>query len=157
MIFVTVGTQLPFDRLVKTMDELTPSLGGEQVICQSLGGKYKPLHMDCSDYIDKREYSRLFSEARVIVAHAGTGSILNAMKHGKHIIIMPRKASLGEHRNDHQTDTASALQDYPNVHVALDETQLISILLNTDFSVIENPPDNNSVCTLCESIKTFLM
>lgn len=157
MIFVTVGTQLPFDRLVKAIDEIVPSLGGEEVICQSLGGKYMPVNMECRHYIGKQEYTRIFAEARIIVAHAGIGSILNAFKSGKHIIIMPRKASFGEHRNDHQTDTASALREYDNIHVAWDETQLSSILLSSDFKDINIPIRNNCSDSICASIKEFLL
>lgn len=157
MIFVTVGTQLPFERLVKAMDEIVPSLGGEQVICQTLGGKYMPMNMECRQYIDKQEYTRLFMEARVIVAHAGMGSILSAIKFGKHIIIMPRKASLGEHRNDHQTDTANALKEYGNIHAVWNETQLSSILLNSDFKDVNIHIRNNCSDSICVSIKEFLL
>lgn len=157
MILVTVGTQLPFDRLVKAMDKIAPSLGGEKIICQTLRGKYKPINLECKDYIVKSEYEMLFKEARIIVSHAGIGSILNAIKYDKNIIIMPRLASLKEHRNDHQLHTADALRNYENIYVADDECQLSTLLLNSDFSKTSIRHIIKPASSLSESIKSFLL
>jgi hypothetical protein len=40
--------------------------------------------------------------ARLVVAHAGMGTILTAAELGKPLILMPRRAKFNEHRNDHQ-------------------------------------------------------
>ena len=45
--------------------------------------------------------------AAAIVAHAGMGTILTALETGKRLLVMPRRAALGEHRNDHQLATVS--------------------------------------------------
>jgi UDP-N-acetylglucosamine transferase subunit ALG13 len=42
------------------------------------------------------------SEADLLIAHAGIGFILTAMELQKLIVLFPRKASLGEHRNENQ-------------------------------------------------------
>jgi UDP-N-acetylglucosamine transferase subunit ALG13 len=62
--------------------------------------------------------------ARIVVAHAGMGSILMAAEAGKPIVILPRRADLGEHRNDHQLDTAAEMSALSNVHVVEDAAQL---------------------------------
>jgi UDP-N-acetylglucosamine transferase subunit ALG13 len=72
----------------------------------------------------------LFRSSSLIVAHAGMGSILTALRHKKPILIMPRKASLGEHRNDHQMATAKWLGSRPGVSVAWNEKELQSVLDN---------------------------
>ena len=59
-----------------------------------------------------------------MIAHAGMGSIITALELGKQIIIMPRRASLGEHRNDHQVATAKQFAAQGRIEVALDETEL---------------------------------
>lgn len=45
------------------------------------------------------------------------GSILSARALGKPILLMPRRAALGEHRNDHQLDTAAEMAALPHVRV----------------------------------------
>ena len=49
---------------------------------------------------------------------------ISAMTHARPILIMPRQAALGEHRNDHQLATADRLKDRTGVFVAADEAAL---------------------------------
>jgi UDP-N-acetylglucosamine transferase subunit ALG13 len=48
------------------------------------------------------------------------GTILSAAELGKPVILMPRRAKFGEHRNDHQQDTAREMARLSNVTVAED-------------------------------------
>lgn len=131
MIFVTTGTQLPFDRLIKAMDEIAPSLNGEEIIAQNIDGNYNPVNFVCYTYIDKSEFEEHCRKARLIVSHAGIGSILTALDFGKPIIIMPRYAYLGEHRNDHQIATAMHFHDLGIVKAAYDNRQLKELILDS--------------------------
>ena len=63
-----------------------------------------------------------------MVAHCGMGSILSALSHGKPIVVMPRSAAKGEHRNEHQFATAQRFSDQPGVTVAWDEADLRNCL-----------------------------
>ncbi len=56
----------------------------------------------------------------MIVSHAGMGTILKSIEYDKPLILVPRLASLGEHRNDHQVATASKLDNYLNIKVVND-------------------------------------
>ena len=47
-----------------------------------------------------------------------------AGEHGKPVVLLPRRARLGEQRNDHQLGTVHWLRARPGVHVAEDETAL---------------------------------
>ena len=51
MIFVTIGTQIPFDRLIEILDRIAPELN-EEIYAQALRGKYKPKHFKLIDFID---------------------------------------------------------------------------------------------------------
>ena len=62
--------------------------------------------------------------ARLIVAHAGVGSIVSAGEQGKPIVVLPRRAGLGEHTSDHQVETVGWLRDRPGIHVARSEAEL---------------------------------
>jgi UDP-N-acetylglucosamine transferase subunit ALG13 len=128
MIFVTVGTQLAFDRLVGTVDAWCGHHSSVPVFAQIGPTKLKVEHMEHEEFVTPEKANRLFLGASLIIAHAGMGSILTALKYRKPILIMPRKASLGEHRNDHQFATAKWLAGRQGVHVIWNENELPAFL-----------------------------
>ena len=123
MIFVTVGTQLPFDRMVSAVDAWAGKSGAD-VFAQIGPGSYVPKHMRWTRSVPADECNGLLRQARAVVAHAGMGSILTALELGKPIVVMPRRAGLGEHRNDHQLATATHFREQGRVRVAFDEAEL---------------------------------
>jgi UDP-N-acetylglucosamine transferase subunit ALG13 len=130
VIFVTVGTQLAFDRLIGAVDEWCGNHPSVNVFAQVGPTKLKIQHMEHAEFITPDKANRLFIEASLIIAHAGMGSVLTALKYRKPILIVPRKASLGEHRNDHQLATAKWLADRPGIRVAWDESEIAALLDN---------------------------
>jgi UDP-N-acetylglucosamine transferase subunit ALG13 len=128
MIFVTVGTQEPFDRLIKTVDEFSPFWRGEEVVAQTGNGSYSVKNINAINYLDPDEYADLFNRARLVICHAGTGTILSALMKKKPIAVLARKASLGEHRNEHQLATARRFSQLGYIKYIEDEMQLSSIL-----------------------------
>ena len=127
MIVVTVGTQLPFDRLIKMVDELAPSIP-VKIFAQTGRGTYVPRNIEWSATIPAGEFDGLLRQASVIMAHAGIGTVLKAYKYRKPIILVPRQASFGEHRNDHQLATVSKLQHRAGIYVARSAEELSSLL-----------------------------
>lgn len=123
MILVTVGMQLGFDRLIEAMDEIAPGLG-MPVIAQTGRGTYVPRHMDVRQKIAPAEFESLMGDARLIVSHAGIGTVLTAARCGKPVVLMPRRADLGEHRNDHQMATVRNLGGRTGVFIAMNEGEL---------------------------------
>ena len=128
MIFVTVGAQMPFNRLVKTVNQWAIDRGRDDVFAQIGRTDFCPSNMQWTQFLHPGEFKRRCEAARVIVAHAGTGSIITALHMGKPILIMPRRASLRETRNDHQVATAKHFRSFGSVAVAWDEQELISRL-----------------------------
>lgn len=124
MIFVTVGGELPFERLVRAMDAWAAAHPGEEVLAQVGDGRFAPAHMAWRRTLGREEYGAALDRAELIVAHAGMGSLLSAGERGKPIVLLPRRARLGEHRNDHQQDTAAHFGGLPGVFVADDEAAL---------------------------------
>ncbi len=124
MIFVTVGTELPFDRLVMAVDQWAGQHPGVEVFAQIGEGASSPRNIQYSPFLSATEFTRRFQEADTIIAHAGMGSILSALRYEKPIIVMPRKASLGEQRNEHQLATARRLLKLGKISVSFDETEL---------------------------------
>lgn len=131
MIFATVGTQAPFDRFIKLLDEIAPEVN-EEIIAQTCKGEYQVKHIKTVDFLPPDAFNELFSKARIIIAHAGMGTVISALKMKKPIIIMPRIASWGEHRNDHQIATAMKLDELGYVYAAYDGKQLKELLMQKE-------------------------
>jgi UDP-N-acetylglucosamine transferase subunit ALG13 len=154
MIFVTVGTQIPFDRFIAAIDDMAV-LVNESVIVQAFRGKYKPKHIQTVDFLPPDEFNKLMLEARLVVSHAGMGSILSALKYQKPIIIFPRLVSLGEHRNDHQIATAMKMNELGYVYVAYDKKQLKELILQKDLQplkTIEEKISDKLIRSIIDSI-----
>ncbi len=124
MIFVTVGTQLPFNRLLRAVDAWAARNPGVPVHAQTGCSSAILGHVSCSPFLTKPEMDAAFARARVIVGHAGMGTILTAAELGKPVIVLPRAAALGEHRNDHQAATVARLRNLPVLHVAPDDAAI---------------------------------
>ncbi|NEM97752.1 glycosyltransferase [Pontibacter burrus] len=124
MIFLTTGTQEPFDRLVKAMDDLCPMLKGKNIVAQVANSAYKVRHMETYNFLEPEDFNRLFQDAELIVGHAGMGTIISALMNEKPLLIMPRLSRYGEHRNDHQLATAKAFDRLKYVRVAYEVKDL---------------------------------
>lgn len=124
MIFVTVGAQMPFDRMVRAVDEWAAARRRSDVFAQISETDYRPAHIEWTKFIEPVEFRSRVAEARVLVAHAGMGSILTALEAGKPILVMPRRGDLRETRNDHQVATARRFCGLGKIAVALDEREL---------------------------------
>lgn len=124
MILLTVGTQFPFDRLVRAVDEWAISVGRTDIVAQIGPTNYKPRNMKCFSYVTPDEFRSLQENADLMIAHAGMGSILTALEFGKPILIMPRDHERGEHRNGHQFSTVKRFADTSGVYAVDDEIAL---------------------------------
>ena len=153
MIFVTIGTQIPFDRLIEILDRIAPELDDE-IYAQALKGKYKPKNFKLIDFIEPDEFEKVFMQARLIVAHAGMGTILSSLCNSKPLIIFPRIASIGEHRNEHQSATAQMIKEKNYAYVATDEEELRE-LLHKDLRPMKNIGEFASE-SLIKSLEDFI-
>ncbi|MGJ8677684.1 MAG: glycosyltransferase [Akkermansiaceae bacterium] len=124
MIFVTVGTELPFDRLISVVDRWARERDRDDVFAQIGEGGTPPKTIAYAHFLEPEEFRRKFAEASCIIAHAGMGTILSALSHEKPLLVMPRKASLGEQRNEHQLATATHLSKLGKLKVSFDEDDL---------------------------------
>lgn len=124
MIFVTVGAQMPFDRMVRAVDEWAAMRNRMDVFAQIGETDYRPTTIGWTPFIEPEDFKARVASASVLVAHAGMGSILTALETGKPILVMPRRGDLRETRNDHQVATARRFLELGKVAVAFDEHEL---------------------------------
>jgi UDP-N-acetylglucosamine transferase subunit ALG13 len=128
MIFVTVGAQMPFDRLIAAVDRWARQGGRRDVFAQIGESAYHPSSVQYVKHLEPQAFRRKVAEANLIVAHAGMGSILTALEVGRPILVMPRRGDLRETRYDHQVATATKLAAFGRVNVAMDEQKLFEKL-----------------------------
>jgi len=110
MIFVTVGTHYQgFERLIKKMDEIAQKID-EEVVMQIGSTKYKPKNAKYFTFVNNDEkIMKYFNQARVIICHAGAGTLLNVLTLGKPTIVVPRLKRFGEHIDNQQLELAEIL------------------------------------------------
>jgi UDP-N-acetylglucosamine transferase subunit ALG13 len=156
MIFVTVGTQLPFDRLIKAIDHWAGENKPVDVFAQIGPTKYEPQNIQWLQFLDAEAFQKRIEQADIIVAHAGMGSIITALQLGKPIVVMPRCADLGEHRNDHQVATAKIFQAQGLINVACDEIEMSQTLGQIDHLKVLGNIQSGASSQLLSAIKVFI-
>ena len=125
MIFLTVGTQFNFDRLVKAVDELiTAGKITDQIFAQIGDAQYLPKNMQYTQLLDKAEFEEKISKSDGIISHCGIGSIITALNYNKPLLAFPRLKEYGELVNNHQMHTAKKFEQLGHILVAYNEAQL---------------------------------
>jgi len=124
-ILITVGTVMPFDRMVSGVSLLKKEgrLSGP-IVAQIGNSKTKFEGIDAFESCSFAELNERMNIADIVICHGGSGSILGALKAGCHVIAMARKHEYGEHYDNHQTDITNAFWEMGLISVAKDENDL---------------------------------
>lgn len=150
MIFLTIGTHEPFDRLVRAVDAWAGETGTEVFAQITDRAQFTPQHMTYVRHLDPAEYDARCAAATFLTAHAGMGSILAALKLAKPIVVLPRRGHLGETRNDHQFATALRFQTRPGILVAETEDMLPQRLREAQALVRAGTPGHGPISPTAE-------
>jgi beta-1,4-N-acetylglucosaminyltransferase len=148
LIFVTVGGVRPFERLVTEMDHIAGRLA-EKVVMQIGTTSYEPKNCDYLRFMPRNDIEELYASARVVVCHAGIGSILAAMQHNRPLILVPRMKRYGEHIDDHQLEIARAMENR-GVMIVYDISNLASAVEDGNMRPIQVKGETNLVRMLKE-------
>lgn len=113
MIFVILGSQkFQFNRLLKAMDEVIEKTNLTEPVFAQIGySDYLPKHYPYKQFLDAKDFDDYQSKADIIVTHCGTGAIINAVKKGKKVLVVPRLEKYGEHVDDHQIQIADKFEE----------------------------------------------
>ena len=129
MIFLTVGSQFPFDRLVKAVDDLVGrGFISEELFAQIGQNAYKPRNFEYSDYLEKSAFDQYVRQASALIGHAGIGTITVALNNDKPLLAMPRLKRFREVVNDHQVDIARRFSELGYILAAYDTEELPSVV-----------------------------
>jgi UDP-N-acetylglucosamine transferase subunit ALG13 len=151
-MFVTVGAQMPFDRLIEVVEAVVEDREIEVFAQTGVDGRAGAL--EGRQLVPPAEFQERYAWADLVVAHAGTGSILAALEVGKPIAVMARRAARRETRNDHQVATAARFQARFGVPVFDDANELAAILDERRFRSVRVSPDAEP--RLIETLQRFI-
>ena len=113
MIFITLGSQkFQFNRLLIAVDKLIKEKKiSEEVFAQTGFSDYEPKYFEYKQFLDREEFAKWEARADLVITHGGTGAIIGAVKQGKKVIAVPRRAKYGEHVDDHQLQLVSQFRE----------------------------------------------
>jgi len=144
MIFLTVGTLFPFDRLVITIDNaILEGFITQEVFAQIGKTRLKPKNMQYVDVLDKGRFDQKAADADYLISHAGIGSITMALECNKPLLVMPRMKRFKEHINDHQVATARKFEQLGHLLAVYCEKELPDKLQQL-WSFIPKPRENQA-------------
>lgn len=155
MIFLTVGTSFPFDRLVQAVDEYVSQGRIESAIFAQVGkGGYRPRNFNSVETLDKGKFDEYFEQAEAVIAHAGIGTITMALERHKPILVMPRLKKYRELVSDHQLASAKHFEQLGHVIAAYDINELPEKL--NLLKSFQPAPRGSQVEKVANRIGTFL-
>lgn len=155
MIFLTVGNwHKGFDRLVEAVDKLKiQGFIAEDVLAQIGSGSYKPESLNTIGYCSPTEFLDFTAESKIVITHAGIGTIAQALKLRKTVIVVPRKAELEECYDNHQQTTAKQLEKEGKILVAYETCQLLNKLGEAETFV---PAEGQYGKEIIRAVETFI-
>jgi UDP-N-acetylglucosamine transferase subunit ALG13 len=136
-VVVTVGTseEYGFRRLVERVAAIVP--GGVEVLWQTGGTDVTGLGITATPFVPAADLATAMAAADVVIAHAGSGSAIDALRAGRRPVLVPRRSRHGEVGNDHQVQVAALLagRGLAAVHEA-DELTWDHVLAASRWSVL---------------------
>ncbi len=154
MIFVTLGTQ---DKQFRRLLDATLALRiDEKVVIQY--GSTKPdedmvenleKNFELHQYLSNEEFEKYMKEARVIITHAGVGTIIEGLKLDKMMIVAARLKKYKEHVNNHQLQILDTFEKEGYI-LRLDDFSKLPELLKENFKPKKFNSNKNNFNTYLE-------
>lgn len=149
---VSVGsTRNDFRRLIEAVDHLCEHGRLGATFAQIGSSSYVPRYCSFERYVGREELAYHMERAELIICHAGTGTLNAALGLGKRIIVVPRRAELHEHPDNHQLELASFLSSRGRALCVDDIQELESVVANAwGWTPTFPESDSNGVIALIE-------
>ena len=155
MILVTVGTEkFQFDRLMIWVSILAKQDWiQEKIVVQYGNSMFCPDGLETYKTLPAVKFQELAMSASLVIGHCGEGTLLLVEKIKAPYILVPRRAELKEHIDDHQLELAHKLLE-TGVSVAFSLESFLEFAKNpirVDFSVLSL----SAINCLCQSLERF--
>jgi len=156
MIFVSVGSQLPFDRLTRAVEMWAEINCRSEEIFYQIGDGTPPARSAWVRQLTPDEFEKHCRDAELIVSHAGTGIFMVASLLKQKLLVFPRRFSVtGEIRNDHQMDTARRWVENQAATVAFTEEEL-RVCLNDPKHILIPQTELTQSEELLDAVRYFI-
>lgn len=138
-VVVTLGTMRTYgyrravERLRVVLPEVTTP--DAKVLWQVGATDTRGLDIQALDRVSAVQLREAMAEADLVVAHAGIGSALNALEHGRCPVLLPRRRRYSEHVDDHQLMIADELASR-GLAMAVDASALTADHLRTAMATL---------------------
>ncbi|MDD1406668.1 glycosyltransferase [Limosilactobacillus reuteri] len=108
MIFLALGTQkFQFNRILKSIDnQIANGLINDNVVAQIGHSTYLPKNYKYYRFIDSNDFDKYLRGCSILITHGGVGTILQAKRRDKPVIVVPRLVKFSEHVDNHQLEIA---------------------------------------------------
>ena len=141
--FVSVGNATqPFNRLLEAVGKIAVDLPQPVFVQYGAGSLANLPGFSGAPYLDMDAFEQHMQEAKLLILHAGAGSVIHALRAGKIPVIVPRLARLGEHVDNHQQEFAEELAKTGKVMVAHDAATMTVAVAR---ALAHQKSNNNSV------------
>ncbi|MCX7973226.1 MAG: hypothetical protein N3B16_01820 [Candidatus Aminicenantes bacterium] len=156
MIFVTVGThEQQFNRLIENVDCLREmNRIKENVFIQIGYSSYEPKYCEYSRFLKFEEVMSFISRARIVITHAGPGSIFPILYFGKIPIVVPRQKKFGEHVDDHQVYFCRRMERMNKIIAIYNIENLEHAIIN--YNQLVESLGSEKKCKEINSIKNYI-
>ncbi|WP_258922022.1 glycosyltransferase [Heyndrickxia coagulans] len=134
MIFVVLGTQrFPMNRVIDKIDNLieTGFLNKNKIVIQNGHSKNSKYAVNLG-MIDESAFNNYIKNSDIVITHGGTSSIIKALRNNKKTIIIPRRADLREHVDNHQFEISDMFKNNGYAEVVLDIEDLKEAIINIE-------------------------
>ena len=155
-VFVTVGSMLPFDRLIAAVDTWARAHPDALVVAQTGDGAMIPTAMEYHTMLPPARYRQYCADADVIVSHVGMGTVITAAEVRRPLVALPRRRELGEVTSDHQLATANWVRKRQGVIVIDSEAELGKAIAEAHRSADLQKFAEVSQVQLVECLRAFI-
>jgi UDP-N-acetylglucosamine transferase subunit ALG13 len=126
ILVITGMDPFQFDRVVRPIDEWAgDGKLHDEVFIQLGSSRYVPKYSKFEKFLSFAAICEKIEQADVVITHAGAGSTLNCIHHGKHPIIVPRLVEHGEVIDNHQIPFAEHLDHAGVATMVMDPAKLL--------------------------------
>lgn len=155
MIFLTTGTQLPFDRIVQAVDTLLEVCDIGPILAQGLPGAYCPKNFVLTPRLQRSEFESTMDRSKIVIGHAGIGTIIACMERGRPFFCMPREMRYREHRNDHQLATLEKFGSRDGIYSFKNSEQLVDLFNISEIKSMNNDESIERSMHLSKWVESF--
>lgn len=124
--FVSVGNaKQGFTRLLEMVRKAASDLPAPVFVQHGHTTWHNASGIQASAFIGMDEFAQRVQQAKVVILHAGAGSVIHAVRAGKVPVLLARRMALGEHVDDHQAEFAREVSAAGKAVLVNDNTTLI--------------------------------